>query len=104
MPVKDFTAADYLLYLKSQLQPDNGELTYRHWRPSSAVYMKGPPAFLLAAEHKSTADEILKILKLESAEQFKALFRERASLQNEFRSPVWFDPIHPETVARFGIR
>ena len=105
MPMNEFIAADYFLFLLAELPPEEAPDVRYHWRPWSALYLKGTPMFLRAGEQKRVADEILKLFNISGAEEFKRRFLERASrLEEMFSGGFWLEPIREDDITRFGTR
>jgi hypothetical protein len=63
LPADEFVAADFFLFLKGELSP---EQTGPHftWLPWSVLYLRGTPMFILAAEQKAAAQQIARALGL----------------------------------------
>jgi hypothetical protein len=76
MPFEEFIAADYFLFLKGELSPDELPLFF-DWRPWSTLFMKRAPHFLLDARHAPTAQRIATPLGVPDVEMFKQRLRER---------------------------
>ena len=104
MPMNDFVSADYFLFLLGELRPDKTS-EFLGWRPWSAIFLNSTPGFLRAAENKRVANQLLKILTLPDADEFRKRFFERAGRLNElFREGLWMNPIRGEDIQRFGTR
>jgi hypothetical protein len=103
MPMADFVAADYFLFLVGEMTPDSWNESIFEWRPWGALYMAHLPLFLRDAEHNQTADELLKLFKIGDAEEFKRRFGERAiHLRKMFGGGLWHEPIEAKDVEYFG--
>ena len=70
MPMEEFMAADYFLFLLSQIPPSQSEAMMM-WRAWSTLYLKHAPSFIRNAEQKKTAVQISRILGVEDMEEFK---------------------------------
>jgi len=103
MPLEDFVAADYFLFLFGELTPDSWQDSLFEWRRWSALYLSHPPMFLRNAEHQQAADELLKIFKISDAEEFRRRFRQRAlHLRKMFGGGFWHEPLRDYDVESFG--
>jgi hypothetical protein len=105
MPMDEFVAADYFLFLFCEMPPEQSPGLIWDWRPWSTLYLNGTPAFLRNAEHKRTAGQLIKVLNVPSFDEFRKRFFERAPrLRKFFSQGIWFDPIQAEDIKRFGTR
>jgi len=106
MPMEDFMAADYFLFLLGAMSPEGAANSFFFkWRPWSALYLKRAPTFLRNAEHKRIASQIMKLFHITSAEEFRKLLLERAPrLVKLFSSGWWDDPLRTEDANKFGTR
>jgi len=68
LPLEDFIAADYFLFLHGELFNQG---TFIDWRPWSALYVKHSPVFLRSAESSRTADQLASVLKVPNVAEFK---------------------------------
>jgi len=103
MPMDDFMAADYFLFLLGEMSTDPG--VFMEWRPWSAMYLKRTPAFLRNAESTQVAAQIMKIFNISNPEEFKRRLIERAPrLEKLFSSGHWMDPFRPSEAELFGTR
>lgn len=105
MPLQDFVAADYFLFLRAELSPADAPTGFFAWRPWSALYLREPPAFLRAAERIKTATRICAALGLANVETL----RERLSLRAKrigvlFSRGLWHDPLASFDVGKIGSR
>jgi hypothetical protein len=105
MPMEEFMAADYFLFLLGALPPENASGFRMDWRPWSTVYMKNTPAFLRMAENKKIAEQLMGIMQVPSIEEFKKRLAERAPrLEQLFRDGWWDSPITSDDIHRVGTR
>jgi hypothetical protein len=105
MPMEDFMAADYFLFLLEEMSPDEVTDSVFGWRPWSTLYLKRTPTFLLNAEHKRIANEIMKLFHIASVEEFRKRLLERAPrLSKLFSNGFWDEPLRIEDVNKFGTR
>jgi hypothetical protein len=105
MPMDDFVAADYFLFLLGEMSSDQWSQTRVDWRAWSTLYLKRTPLFLRNAESKQVAEEILKVFKIPDAEEFRLRFRECAPhLRMLFRGGPWRDPVRLGDIDYFGTR
>jgi hypothetical protein len=77
MPFEDFIAADYFLFLRGELPPDEPP-TFPAWRPWSSVFMKHAPRFILDARQAAAAQQIAAALCASDVVTLKGKLRERA--------------------------
>jgi len=88
MPFDEFIAADYFLFLRGELPPDEPPQHGFEWRPWSTARMQSVPWFLRPAFE----DEVAKALRLPNAQTLRARLIERAArlelLWNGWQSPV----------------
>ncbi len=106
LPIQEFVAGDYLLYLLGEMSPEKPSEYFMRWRAWSAFYLDRTPLFLRAAEHRRVADQILKLFKLANADEFKRLCREcTPRLRKLFHNALfWSSPVSNEDIERFGTR
>lgn len=105
LPMEEFVGADYFLFLMGELSPGEGPHFSFSWRPWSTIYLHGTPMFLRNAERKQIAKELMKLFGIDSAEEFRQRFSERAyRLQELFRDTFWDEPIRPDDIQKFGTR
>lgn len=69
LPMEEFVAADYFLFLMGELPPGEGSHFSFSWRPWSTIYLHGTPVFLRNAERKQIAKELMKLFGIDSAEE-----------------------------------
>jgi hypothetical protein len=104
MPMDQFVAADYFLFLLGELkrEEDNG---FIEWRPWSALYLKRAPIFLRAADHRDVAAHLLQIFGVPDGDEFRRRFSERAGrLADLFNRSggFWSSPVRDADVQYFG--
>ena len=104
VPEEHFIAADFFLFLRSELAPqDRGPHLF--WRAWSTLYLKAAPRFLLDAERKARAEELARALIVPSIEELKKRLEERGpELRRLFERGFWDFPISKEDVQRIGSR
>jgi len=101
---EDFIAADYFLFLRSELASQERGPHFL-WRAWSTLYMKGAPRFLLDAERQITAQELARALDIPSVVEFKQRLEERGpELRRLFDRGWWDYPISKDVVQRIGSR
>jgi hypothetical protein len=105
MPMADFVAADYLLFLMGEIvQPDDVGVVME-WRPWSALYLRHTPFFLRNAERKHVADQMIKAFHFSDVHEFKRRMLKRApNLRLLFNSVFWIDPVRAEDIERIATR
>jgi DNA-binding NarL/FixJ family response regulator len=90
MPFDDFIAADYFLFLRGELQPDEAPQHGFDWRPWSTARMLSAPWFL----RDSLLEEVAKALRLPDAETLRARLLERAArLELLWSAGSWQSPV-----------
>jgi hypothetical protein len=105
MPMEDFMAADYFLFLLGEMSLDTAGESIIEWRPWSALYLKRPPRFLLNAERQRTAHHLMKLFHITSVDQFRAQLAERTpGLRRLFPTGFWNSPLGAEDINRVGTR
>lgn len=103
MPIDEFVAGDYFLFLRGEMMPSQRE-TWMIWRPWSALYLKSTPLFLRSAEYNPVAAEVMRLFGISDPDEFKKRFGERAHCLRElFRSALWFNPVEYD-ITKFGTR
>jgi hypothetical protein len=103
--MEEFAAADYFLFLASELSHEDGTNSFFDWRPWSTVYLHGTPMFLRNAERKRIASQLMKIFKIRSADEFRQRFTQRAyRLDRLFQNAGWDEPVQRDDIERFGTR
>jgi hypothetical protein len=104
VPEENFIAADFFLFLRGELAPEERGPHFA-WRPWSSLYMKGVPRFLLDAERKARAEELAQTLSVPSVDELKKRLLERGhELGRLFNSGWWDYPISESDVQRIGSR
>ncbi len=102
MPIQDFMAGDYFLFLVGEIRPDTIDLPLK-WRPWSTLYLKHAPMFLRNAEHRRVAISLMKIFNVSSIEEFRKRLGERTPiLEKLFQSGFWASPLSDEDIKRIG--
>jgi hypothetical protein len=104
MPMDDFMAADYFLFLVGEISPDTIPFPLE-WRPWSALYLKRPPMFFRNAESRRLANKLMELCHVVSFEEFRKRLAERTPLlERLFQSGFWRSPLGAEDIKRFGTR
>jgi hypothetical protein len=104
MPLEDFMAADYLLYLFGEMSQDKWGGGFFTWNPWSTLFLQRIPPFLQNAERKQEAEKLVRLFKLPSIEEFRKRLAERAPrLGQLFRGGFpWENPFKEEDAVRLG--
>ncbi|MCG3193085.1 MAG: hypothetical protein DIJKHBIC_02334 [Thermoanaerobaculia bacterium] len=91
-PFQEFTDADYLLYLRSELEPAEPP-TFLNWRAWSTIHVgRSVPRFVAEAEYKSQAENLVGALGLPDLTTLIQRLRERPQrLSTLFREGFRFD-------------
>ncbi|CCD96759.1 hypothetical protein BRAO375_740042 [Bradyrhizobium sp. ORS 375] len=104
VPEENFIAADFFLFLRGELAPEERGPHFA-WRPWSSLYMKGVPRFLLDAERKARAAELAQTLSVPSVDELKKRLLERGHELGRLFNIGWWDyPISESDVQRIGSR
>jgi hypothetical protein len=106
MPMDDFMAADYFLFLLGEIPPPRElySLSFE-WRPWSALFLKQPPMFLRNAEHQRVAYQLMKLFHVTTIEEFRERLAERTpNLSKLFQGGFWDNPLRAEDINRIGTR
>lgn len=105
LPIEEFAAADFFLFLFGELPPEDNPNGFIEWRAWSALYMKHAPMFLKNAERLSVAKQISKVFNIEDVEEFKKRLFERAhKITKLFSGGHWDIDIREEDIKRIGTR
>jgi|GEM_PF-509619 len=90
MPFDEFVAADYFLFLRGELLPDEASQHGFEWRPWSTARMVSVPWFL----REALLEEVAKALRLPDAETLRARLLERAArLELLWSAGSWQSPV-----------
>jgi hypothetical protein len=103
MPMEDFMAADYFLFLLGEMPFETAPYTFV-WRPWSALYLKRPPTFLRNAEHQRAAHQLMKLFQVASVEEFRKRLAERAPHLEKLFGVFWDGVLGDQDIRRFGTR
>jgi len=104
MPIEDFTAADYFLFLLGEIPPETVD-GWIVWRPWSALYLKRPPMFLRAAERRTVALRLMKLFQISSLDELRRRLAIRTPiLEKLFQGAFWASPLQTEDINRIGTR
>jgi hypothetical protein len=105
MPMDDFMAADYFLFLRGDLLPEATASSLIAWRPWSTLFLKSAPLFIREAESFKTAKRIAAALALPDVEVFRQRLEERAPrLAELFRGSFWDQPLRSSDIKKIGTR
>jgi hypothetical protein len=91
MPIRDFTSADYFLYLYCKIVISDDATNRYTWRPWSIVYLKEPPLFLKRIERTEGALELAKIFNLSTVEELRTQIEEKTLKVRSFFSRKTLD-------------
>ena len=96
--IADYTSADFFLFLRGK-RTGGDALGWKMW---SSVYLKEPPNFLIAAESKKIAEEVMALLEFKDIEEFKIIIvRCATEIYNRWEGD-WRNPINEKSVAEVG--
>jgi hypothetical protein len=103
MPMEEFIAADYFMFLLGELPHSTYAGIMMDWRPWSTLYLKNTPRFLQYAVRKKVADQLMRIFRIPDIEEFRRRMLQRAyGLDALFKNGFWFNPIQKEAIDRLG--
>lgn len=90
MPFDEFIAADYFLFLRGELPPDEAPHQGFEWRPWSTARMRAVPWFL----REPFMEDVAKALRLADANMLRARLLERAArLELLWSAGSWRSPV-----------
>ncbi|MGB3073437.1 MAG: hypothetical protein WBB68_04235 [Candidatus Moraniibacteriota bacterium] len=99
VPLEDFTAAEFFLYLHSH----TGHSEYRRWYLASIIWMNRMPMFLISATKKASAHKICTALGLSNVEELRNLLTELLpDLQRYYGFSSMGLRMQPEEIAKIG--
>ena len=93
MPIEEFSATDFFLFLLSELsEAEYGEGRFE-WRPWSILYLKQVPEFIKKAEKAQYAQHLVEVFQVPSIAEMKKRLKERYSqVQRLFSGGFWHLP------------
>jgi hypothetical protein len=101
---QQFMEADYLLFLRGQLQHQENDHSLV-WRPWSNLYLRNPPGYLLRAVSKREAERLLPVLSVPDIQTLRTRLAHRAGhLRRLFPNGLWDHPLDESNVATIGTR
>jgi hypothetical protein len=104
VPFDEFSEADFFLYLRG-ITPGNQSTGGFHWRPWSAVWLRGTPRFLLRAQSAAQAEAVREALALRSVSDLKSLLVEKApELAVLYQGGFWDYPVRRGDIEKIGTR
>jgi hypothetical protein len=90
MPFDEFIAADYFLFLRGELPPDEAPQQGFEWRPWSTARMRTAPWFL----REPFLEDVANALRLPDADTLRARLLERAArLELLWSAGTWRSPV-----------
>lgn len=106
LPLKDFLAADYLLFLRGELANEQWEERGVAWVPWSSVYLRDTPDFVHSAARTAVAERLATTLRTPDVATLKARLKERAGKLANIWGNVGMrrQPLTTEQVDRIGTR
>ena len=98
-PFTDYIAADFFLFLKSKRSGSDG-LPWHAW---SSVYLEDLPHFLIAAQSRQGAEQLVEIFNFKDIEELKTIVVRCASELGRFWSRgSWRNPITERAMENIG--
>ena len=105
MPFDEFMAADFFLFLVSEMGHNDWTEIVMEWQPWSVKYLDRVPMFLREAESKQVAAHFLRIFKIANVDEFRKRYIQRAPhVRKLFGTLPWPSPLRNEDMSRFGTR
>ena len=105
MPFDEFMAADFFLFLVSEMGHNDWTDIVMEWQPWSVKYLDRVPMFLREAESKQVAAHLLRIFKIANVDEFRKRYIQRAPhVRKLFGTLPWPSPLRNEDMSRFGTR
>ena len=102
MPLDDFIAADYFLFLCSALSSED-DRDLGEWRPwIAAIYCSQTPPFIVAARRQSVAAQLVEIFGLQSIEQLRERLTERGGALKRMYDGWPDSPLRKEDIVKIG--
>ena len=96
MPFDEFVTADYFLFLRGELAPEEAPQQGFEWRPWSTARMRGLPWYL----REPFMDEVAKALRVGDVETLRARLLERARrLELLWSAGSWQSPVNAESLS-----
>ena len=104
VPMDDFMAADFLLFLRGEVQTEEDH-GWMIWVPWSCVYMKSPPRYMLDAENEDFAKVLAGVLGAADVHTMKERIGGRmANFNRGFNRSRGRTPVGTDVIARIGSR
>jgi len=100
VPIPQFADADFLLYLRGQLQGD--EPSGMRWLPWGTSQVYHPPRYLLQASNTRYAQQLLRPLGVDDIESLKQRLVRVCQPTYPFNNWLWVNPLRtfdPQTIA-----
>lgn len=102
-PFDDLAAAEILLYLRTRLASQ--EISrYAHWYPHTSVYDVKDPPFLINAEFKTIAQNVAKLLQIETVDDLKQKLTEAAKDYSQMFFMKWRGALSEHVIQKIGTR
>lgn len=93
MPIEEFCASDFFLFLLGELPEAEYSNGFFKWRPWSILYMKYVPMFIKDAAQKQSAQKLANIFDVPNIDEFKERLRKRYGTANKlFTGGFWDIP------------
>jgi hypothetical protein len=103
IPFEDFKAADYFLFLRAVLAPEQ-PTSFIGWRPWSARYLESAPGFIRDAQRSAVAECLVRALRLPDISTLQKRLFDRAGRLDKLFGGWWDQPLSNEDIARIGTR
>ena len=93
MPIEEFSATDFFLFLLAELpEAEYGEGRFE-WRPWSILYMKHVPEFIKKAEKTQYAQHLVEVFQVPNISELRKRLKERYSMVHKlFTGGFWHVP------------
>jgi hypothetical protein len=105
LPLGQFMAADYLLWLRGELAPTEDPTEFFEWYPWSSLYLHDTPDFMHSAIRGTTATALATALNVPDVPEFKERLQRRAGrIGRMWPSDVIPRAVRQEDIERIGTK
>jgi hypothetical protein len=105
VPMDEFSAADFYLFLMSELPPEENGNGAWQWRPWTIIHMQQVPAFIINAEQRKYAQELANSFAISTIDEMKKRLKERhLKVDRLFPDGVLFTVITNRVIDKIGTR
>ncbi len=105
MPMDEFTAADFFLFLFGELSSTEYRDGFFEWRPWSVLFMNRVPRFIKNAEQRQYAQHLADVLNVPSIDELKKRLKERHEVVRKlFTGGLWHTSISNTDIDKIATR